>query len=70
MTIQEAKSFVGSQLKVSWTCRKGENVADTVHVLGVGFVPLYGPCLITDIGEICLDRVVDYTAIAPIQEVA
>jgi len=70
MTIQEAKSFVGSQLRVSWTCRKGNEISDTVHVLGVGFVPLYGPCLITDIGEICLDRVVEYTNLSPIQEVA
>jgi hypothetical protein len=67
MTIQEAKSFVGTQIEVSWTGRKGDEMSDTVHVVSVGFVPLYGPCLITDIGEICLDRVVHYSAAMPHQ---
>ncbi|HEY3782822.1 MAG TPA: hypothetical protein VGL56_17195 [Fimbriimonadaceae bacterium] len=70
MTIQDAKSFVGSQMKVSWTCRKGDEQSDVVHVLSVGFVPFYGPCLITDIGEISLDRVVAYACIAPQAEAA
>jgi len=65
MTIQEAKEFVGSQVKVSWTGRKGDEQSDTVHVISVGFVPLYGPCLITDIGEIRLDRVVEFRCVAP-----
>lgn len=63
MTIQEAKAFVGTQIQVSWTGRKGDAQTDTVHVVSVGFVPLYGPCLITDIGEISLDRVVDYVCL-------
>lgn len=64
MTIQEAKSFIGSDLQVSWTGRKGDMQTDTVYVLKVGFVPLYGPCLFTDQGEISLDRVVDFCAVA------
>jgi len=64
MTIQEAKAFVGSQVTVSWTGRKGDEQSDTVHIISVGFVPLYGPCLITDIGEIRLDRVVHYALVA------
>jgi hypothetical protein len=31
---------------------------ELAEIFDVGFVPLYGPCLITDIGEIRLDRVV------------
>lgn len=62
MTIQEAKSFVGSQLNLKWTTRNGES-SDVVFVVSVGFVPLYGPCLITDVGEISLDRVLDYACI-------
>jgi hypothetical protein len=64
MTIQEAKSFVGTQINVSWTGRKGDEQSDMVYVISVGFVPLYGPCLITDIGEICLDRVTTYVCAA------
>ena len=63
MTIQEAKSFVGTQLRLSWTGRKGDEQSDFVHVVSVGFVPLYGPCLITDIGEISLDRVMAATGL-------
>lgn len=64
MSIQEAKSFVGCPLRVSWTGRKGDEQSETVHVVQVGFVPLYGPCLITDIGEIRLDRVIRFEALA------
>ena len=62
MTIQEAKNYVGSQLQVSWTGRSGTKT-ETVHVLKVEFVPLYGPCLITDIGEISLDRVIGFNSL-------
>lgn len=58
MNIQEAKAYVGMPLRLTWTGRKGEELSDLVYVFNVGFVPLYGPCLITDKGEIRLDRVV------------
>ena len=62
MTIQEAKNYVGAQLQVSWTGRNGAKT-ETVYVLKVEFVPLYGPCLITDIGEISLDRVIGFQSL-------
>src|SRR5215469_6480239 len=68
MSIQDAKAVVGSQLKIYWTGRKGDEISEIVHVLNVGFVPFYGPCLITDIGEISLDRVVDYDCMVPEQK--
>jgi hypothetical protein len=64
MSIQEAKAFIGMPLNLSWTGRKGDELNDMVHVFNVGFVPLYGPCLITDKGEIRLDRVVGYECVA------
>lgn len=63
MNIQDAKSFVGMPLKLTWTGRKGDEQTDLVYVFNVGFVPLYGPCLITDKGEIRLDRVVAHEAV-------
>jgi hypothetical protein len=62
MDIKEAKAFIGMPLRLCWTDRKGDASSDLVHVFNVGFVPLYGPCLITDRGEIRLDRVVAFEA--------
>jgi hypothetical protein len=67
MNIQEAKTFVGMPLRLTWTGRKGDEQSDMVYVFNVGFVPLYGPCLITDKGEIRLDRVVRFEAVATAQ---
>jgi hypothetical protein len=58
MTISEAKSFIGSEVELSWTDRRGEEQHAATRVYSADFVPLYGPCLITDAGEIRLDRVV------------
>ncbi len=57
MGIGEARRFVNQSVKLSWFDRKGDEVSDTVQVLDVGFVPLYGPCLITSRGDIRLDRI-------------
>ena len=58
MLISEAKSFVGQNVQVAFTNRKGEQLTEFAEVFEVNYVPLYGPCLITDVGEIRLDRVV------------
>lgn len=63
MNIQEAKSFIGSPLRLTWTGRRGDESSDLVYVFNVGFVPLYGPCLITDKGEIRLDRIVAFEGV-------
>ncbi|MEQ1823661.1 MAG: hypothetical protein ABL949_14225 [Fimbriimonadaceae bacterium] len=63
MTIQDAKSFVGMPLRLTWTGRRGDEQTDLVYVFNVGFVPLYGPCLITDKGEIRLDRVMNFESV-------
>lgn len=57
MSIGEAKSFIDQLVHLTWVDRKGAEVFDAVNVFDVGFVPLYGPCLITNRGEIRLDRV-------------
>ena len=70
MNIQEAKSYIGSPLKLTWTGRRGDEQSDLVYVFNVGFVPLYGPCLITDKGEIRLDRIVAYESVYTRTDVA
>lgn len=57
MLISDAKEFVGLIVDVAYTDRKGETIHDTAEVFDVNFIPLYGPCLITNIGDIRLDRV-------------
>lgn len=57
MGIHEAKRFLNSNVRLTWTNRKGDEISDSVFVYEVGFVPLYGPCLVTSKGEIRLDRI-------------
>ncbi len=58
MLLTQAKSFVGDFVCLSYRDRSGESHEKLAEVYDVGFVPLYGPCLITDIGEVRLDRIV------------
>lgn len=58
MLISEAKVFTGQFVKLVYRDRRGAEIERQTEVFDVGFVPLYGPCLITDAGEIRLDRVV------------
>ncbi len=57
MLISDAKSFVGQVVEVVYSDRKGTEIKEVAEIFDVNFVPLYGPCLITDIGDIRLDRV-------------
>ena len=62
MTIGEARSYIGSEVNLTWLDRKGEEHTDVAFVEKADFIPLYGPCLLTDVGEIRLDRIVSCTA--------
>jgi len=57
MLITDAKTYVGQFIQLQYHDRKGEIISERVEVFDVNFIPLYGPCLITDIGDIRLDRV-------------
>lgn len=58
MLLSEAKRFVGLNVNLTYRERSGETVEKIAEIFDIGFVPLYGPCLITDVGEIRLDRLV------------
>lgn len=62
MEISAAKQFINRNVMLSWTDRKGDVVAQDVFVFDVNFVPFYGPCFITSVGEVRLDRVQDCLA--------
>ncbi|MBS1708273.1 MAG: hypothetical protein JSS65_06070 [Armatimonadetes bacterium] len=57
MLISEAKTLIGHIVDITFTDRSGKEFVKTAEVFDVGFVPLYGPCMITDVGEVRLDRV-------------
>lgn len=62
MSIGEARSFIGTHVHLRWVDRKGEEMSGDTFIHKADFVPLYGPCLITDLGDIRLDRVVGCSA--------
>jgi len=57
MLISEAKTYLGYIVDITYTDRSGKQFCQRAEVFDVGFVPLMGPCLITDAGELRLDRV-------------
>ena len=58
MTISEARRFVGCEVALCWHDRNGQELRTESRIYAADFVPLYGPCLMTDAGEIRVDRVV------------
>lgn len=60
MTIRDARSLIGADVSLTCRNRKGEETIHEVHVFSADFLPLYGPCLVTDDGEVPLDRVVAF----------
>ncbi len=64
MTIGDAKRFIGKDVTLRWQDRKGDELETVARVYSADFVPLYGPCLLTDAGEVRLDRVVSCELIA------
>ncbi|GBC93781.1 hypothetical protein HRbin15_02283 [bacterium HR15] len=58
MSFKEAQQYIGMSCEVAYRDRRGELQTRQVFVTDVTFVPLYGLCLVTDYGEIRLDRIV------------
>ncbi len=58
MLISEAKAYIGQMVNLVYRDRKGDEISQIAEIFDVGFVALYGPCLMTDMGEIRIDRVV------------
>jgi hypothetical protein len=57
MLSSEVKAFVGQIVQVEYADKVGNTYIQNAELYDIGFLPLYGPCLILDIGEIRLDRV-------------
>ena len=70
MLSSEAKELVGQIVEVEYTDRSGNLFIQNAQLYEIGFLPLYGPCLILDIGEIRLDRVTACRAVSRSERVA
>lgn len=57
MLVSDAKKFVGFEVEFTYQDRTGENKRLSGEIFDVTFVPLYGPCLVTDTGDYRLDRI-------------
>lgn len=57
MLISDAKKLIGQIVDVEFTNRSGKLINERVEVFDVNFIALFGPCLITDLGDIRLDRI-------------
>lgn len=57
MLISDAKKFIGQFVQLDFVDRTGARQSQTVEVFDVNFIALYGPCMITDAGDIRLDRI-------------
>ncbi|MCW5938538.1 MAG: hypothetical protein KF884_06685 [Fimbriimonadaceae bacterium] len=58
MLSSDAKKFVGQFVDIVLVDRSGKTQVRRAELYDIGFLPLYGPCLITDLGELRLDRVI------------
>jgi len=58
MSFKDAQQYIGMSCEVAWRDRRGDLQTKQVFVNDVTFIPLYGLCMVTDYGEIRLDRVV------------
>lgn len=64
MLVAQAKQHVGQLCLLRYMDRSGSEIVLEREIIDVSFVPLYGPCLITERDELRLDRVV---SIEPIE---
>lgn len=70
MLSSEAKTFVGSTVEIEFRDRAKKTHREVVEIYDIGFLPAFGSCLITNIGEIRLDRVLDCQIFSSNQELA
>lgn len=58
MTVSEAKAFVGKEVEVHYTDRRGDPCSAIAFLVDVQHVPMYGTSLLFDFGEVQIGRVV------------
>lgn len=71
MLSSDARAYIDRTVQIEYIDRSGTARNETTEVYDLGFLPVGGPCMITDVGEIRLDRVLNCIPIASeLQEAA
>lgn len=63
MHINDVRCFIGYEVNVEFTDWNGEVKKQTTHIHEINFIPMYGACLVGDMDDIWLDRVVSISAV-------
>ncbi|NUL82030.1 MAG: hypothetical protein HUU60_04800 [Armatimonadetes bacterium] len=63
MQFRDAQQYVGYTCEVAYKDRHGDVLRETMHIVDVSYVPMYGLCMLTDVREVRLDRIVEVQAI-------
>ncbi|MBX3096526.1 MAG: hypothetical protein KF812_06665 [Fimbriimonadaceae bacterium] len=63
MLVTDATKFIGQFVHVTYLEPGQPERITLAEIFDVNFVPLKGPCLITDLGDFRLDRVAEVTAL-------
>ncbi|HXH59749.1 MAG TPA: hypothetical protein VNI20_00165 [Fimbriimonadaceae bacterium] len=66
----EAKHFVDKSVDLEYRDRVGNIYLVQAYIYDVGFLPMHGPCLIADIGEVRLDRVLTISEVQGTERLA
>lgn len=64
MLVTDASKFIGQFVHVTYLEPGQPERVSLAEVFDVNFVPLKGPCLVTDIGDFRLDRVAELSGLA------
>lgn len=57
MNVHEAKPYVGRNCDVVWRDRFGHEQIVRTHIYKLGFVPLYGSYIMSDMDDVFLSKV-------------
>lgn len=63
MLVTQASKFIGQFVHVTYLEPGQPERNAVVEVFDVNFLPLKGPCLITDLGDFRLDRIADVSPV-------
>ena len=64
MLSSDARAYVGQTVHIEFTDGTGTARNETTTVYAFGFHPVGGPCLVTNVGEVRLDRVLNCNPVA------
>ncbi|MFN8139449.1 MAG: hypothetical protein U0R49_06595 [Fimbriimonadales bacterium] len=59
MTVSEARDYVGKEVEVHYSDRRGDECSAIAYLVDVQHIPMYGTSLLFDFGEVAISRVIN-----------